>query len=385
MSLAERMIPAADVSNQISTAGYEASGTSNMKFMMNGALTLGTRDGATIEMAEEAGEENFFLFGLTARPGGRQPRLVQSVVALRQRARDAQRLDLVFSDHFSRDEPGVFEPLRNVLLTGGDHYMHLADLKSYLQADERIIALRPGRTTGRAWYSQRRRVRQVLQRPHDPGLRQRDLGRQAVPGGVGGTGRGAVGAVWLAAQPFDLGDDQGFSRNGRDRVEVLDVEHLEMGAQVAEVRSRWTEHDVVDVDAFSPIVADDAEGAGLVEGRHLELGRIERLVGGVEVPADVEPQFRLVVVGDQRRRMDRIDGDAFARRADADDALAGHRAGLGRDAHRRVPIDAAQRQRLAVLALARTRKRGRGLARPNQPLSPGATTGPCFRSSWKSG
>jgi starch phosphorylase len=141
VSLAERLIPASDVSNQISTAGYEASGTSNMKFMMNGALTLGTRDGATVEMAQEAGEENFFMFGLTA----------DQVVSSRgwynphwhydHDPETRAALDLIFSDHFSRNEPGIFEPLRGTLLTHGDYYMHLADLKSYLDADGRLLGL----------------------------------------------------------------------------------------------------------------------------------------------------------------------------------------------------------------------------------------------------
>jgi glycogen phosphorylase len=141
VSLAERLIPATDVSNQISTAGYEASGTSNMKFMMNGALTIGTRDGATIEMAEEAGEENFFLFGLTAEQvaGSRGWYSPQWHYENEPETRAA--LDLIFSDHFSRNEPGVFEPLRDTLLTQGDHYMHLADLQSYLEADQRLVAL----------------------------------------------------------------------------------------------------------------------------------------------------------------------------------------------------------------------------------------------------
>ena len=140
VSLAERLIPAADVSNQISTAGYEASGTSNMKFMMNGSLTIGTRDGATIEMAEEAGEENFFLFGLTAsqvadsRPSYDPRRHYETEPETRAA------LDLIFSDHFSRYEPGIFEPLRETLLTQ-DRYMHLADLASYLEADDRLTAL----------------------------------------------------------------------------------------------------------------------------------------------------------------------------------------------------------------------------------------------------
>jgi glycogen phosphorylase len=141
VSLAERLIPASDVSNQISTAGYEASGTSNMKFMMNGALTIGTRDGATIEMAEAAGEENFFLFGLTADQvagshGWYNPRWhYDNDPELRAV------LDLIFSDHFSRYEPGVFKPLQDLLLTHGDFYKHLADFRAYLDADQHLVDL----------------------------------------------------------------------------------------------------------------------------------------------------------------------------------------------------------------------------------------------------
>jgi glycogen phosphorylase len=141
VSLAERLIPATDVSNQISTAGYEASGTSNMKFMMNGALTIGTRDGATIEMAEEGGEENFFLFGLTAAQVADNRAWYNPRWHYENEPETRAALDLIFSDHFSRNEPGVFEPLRETLLTGGDHYMHLADLRSYLEADEQLCEL----------------------------------------------------------------------------------------------------------------------------------------------------------------------------------------------------------------------------------------------------
>ncbi len=141
VSLAERLIPATDVSNQISTAGYEASGTSNMKFMMNGALTLGTRDGATIEMAEEAGEENFFLFGLTADQVANGKGWYSPGWHYDNEAETRAALDQIFSGYFNRYEPGIFEPLRHALLTGGDHYMHLADLTSYLEADRRLCDL----------------------------------------------------------------------------------------------------------------------------------------------------------------------------------------------------------------------------------------------------
>ena len=141
VSLAERLIPATDVSNQISTAGYEASGTSNMKFMMNGALTIGTRDGATIEMAEAAGEENFFLFGLTAEQVAGSRGWYNPQWHYEHEPETRAALDLIASDHFSRHEPGVFEPLRQTLLTHGDHYMHLADLAAYLEADRRLLEL----------------------------------------------------------------------------------------------------------------------------------------------------------------------------------------------------------------------------------------------------
>jgi starch phosphorylase len=138
VSLAERLIPASDVSEQISTAGYEASGTGNMKFMMNGALTIGTRDGATIEMAEEAGEENFFLFGLTAEQVLNSRGWYNPHWHYENEPETRAALDLIFQDHFSRDEPGIFAPIRETLLERGDYFMHLADLTSYTQAQQRL-------------------------------------------------------------------------------------------------------------------------------------------------------------------------------------------------------------------------------------------------------
>jgi starch phosphorylase len=138
VTLAERLIPATDVSEQISTAGYEASGTSNMKFMMNGAVTIGTRDGATIEMAEEAGEENFFLFGLTAEQVAASRGSYSPWWHYNNEPETRAALNLIFSDHFNRTEPGIFAQLRDVLLTQGDYYLHLADLTSYCQAHQRL-------------------------------------------------------------------------------------------------------------------------------------------------------------------------------------------------------------------------------------------------------
>jgi starch phosphorylase len=138
VTLAERLIPASEVSEQISTAGFEASGTSNMKFMMNGALTVGTRDGATIEMAREAGEENFFLFGLTAEQVANSRGWYNPRWHYEHEPETRQALDLIFNDHFSRDEPGIFRPIGAALLERGDYYMHLADLTAYTQAQTQV-------------------------------------------------------------------------------------------------------------------------------------------------------------------------------------------------------------------------------------------------------
>ena len=112
-----------------------------MKFMMNGALTVGTRDGANIEMVEEAGEENFFMFGLTVEQVENSRGWYSPFWHYEHEPETRAALDLIFSDHFSPDEPGIFAPLRDTLLTQGDHYMHLADLTSYCQADEKLSAL----------------------------------------------------------------------------------------------------------------------------------------------------------------------------------------------------------------------------------------------------
>jgi starch phosphorylase len=152
VTLAQRLIPASDVSEQISTAGFEASGTGNMKFMMNGALTIGTRDGAVIEMAEEAGEENLFLFGLTADEVNGSRGWYNPHWHYEHEPETRRALDMIASDAFSSDEPGIFAPIWDTLLPRGDHYMHLADLAAYVRTQEQVGALykNPALWTNRA-------------------------------------------------------------------------------------------------------------------------------------------------------------------------------------------------------------------------------------------
>ncbi len=143
VTLAERVVPAAELSEQISTAGYEASGTGNMKLALNGALTIGTLDGATIEIAEAVGAENCFLFGLPA----------EEVEAIRRSGRNAgweaceadgevrRTAEFLFSGHFEGIPADELERIRQAILVQPDPYMHLADLRAYAEAQARAGAL----------------------------------------------------------------------------------------------------------------------------------------------------------------------------------------------------------------------------------------------------
>jgi starch phosphorylase len=139
VSLAQTIMPAADLSQQISTAGMEASGTGNMKLAMNGALTLGTLDGANIEIMEAVGEANIYTFGLTRedvswyqQSGGYNPREIYNTDATVRRV-----VDCLASNRFCPDEPGLFRWIVDELLDRGDRYFHLADLSSYVEASQR--------------------------------------------------------------------------------------------------------------------------------------------------------------------------------------------------------------------------------------------------------
>ncbi len=141
VSLSEKIIPASDLSEQISTAGFEASGTGNMKFQLNGALTIGTMDGANVEIREEVGDDNIFIFGLET----------DEVIELKQNGYDPFQyyqsnqelkrvLDMIQYNFFNRTEPGIFKPIFDALVHNGDKYCLLADYASYIAAQDRVSA-----------------------------------------------------------------------------------------------------------------------------------------------------------------------------------------------------------------------------------------------------
>ena len=142
VSVAEVIMPGADLSEQISTAGTEASGTGNMKLAVNGALTIGTDDGANIEIRQQVGAENIFIFGLsTAEVAARRAAGYRPMDLYESNPRIKAVLDAVGGGAFSPDEPGRYRGLVDSLLWGGDHYLLLADFDSYLAAQARVDAL----------------------------------------------------------------------------------------------------------------------------------------------------------------------------------------------------------------------------------------------------
>ena len=146
VSLAEKIMPAAEVSEQISLAGMEASGTGNMKFMMNGALTLGTYDGANVEINQEVGDDNMFLFGMRTEDVAALRPVYDAREWCRKDPEIALALDMIRRNVFSLLNPGLFDPILRSLLDYNDYYMLLADLRSYCEAQDRVDATYRERT-----------------------------------------------------------------------------------------------------------------------------------------------------------------------------------------------------------------------------------------------
>jgi starch phosphorylase len=142
VSTAQKIIPAADLSEQISTAGTEASGTGNMKFALNGALTIGTLDGANIEIMEAVGEENIFIFGLKADQVSQLKHAGYNPWDFYQTQPELRRcLNMIRDGYFSKSEPQLFQPLFEALLNGGDNYLVLADYEAFINCQDRVAEL----------------------------------------------------------------------------------------------------------------------------------------------------------------------------------------------------------------------------------------------------
>ncbi len=136
VSAMEIIAPGTDLSEQISTAGKEASGTGNMKFMMNGAVTIGTLDGANIEIREECGDENFFLFGLTAEEVEMRRQNYNPVGIIHSDPDIARVMHLLESAHFNQFEQGIFDPILHSLTSPHDPWLTMADFRGFIDAQE---------------------------------------------------------------------------------------------------------------------------------------------------------------------------------------------------------------------------------------------------------
>jgi len=134
----EIITPGADLSEQISTAGKEASGTGNMKFMMNGAVTIGTLDGANIEIREEVGDENFFLFGLTASEVAQARCDYRPWEIIEKDADFKAVIELIQHGHFSQFEGALFEPIINAITSHDDPWLTAADFRGFIDAQDRV-------------------------------------------------------------------------------------------------------------------------------------------------------------------------------------------------------------------------------------------------------